>query len=68
LHPKVIEYLLEAAPERIIYLSCNPATQARDLMLLAEAYKCVGVTGFDFYPGTLHLESLAILDRTSLAN
>jgi 23S rRNA (uracil1939-C5)-methyltransferase len=60
---RVVDMLLEAAPQRIIYLSCNPVTQARDLILLKDAYKTSGVTGFDFYPGTLHLESLAILDR-----
>ncbi|HEX3081922.1 MAG TPA: TRAM domain-containing protein [Candidatus Saccharimonadia bacterium] len=64
LHPQVVESLLEAAPARIIYLSCNPATQARDLMVLGSAYKSGPVAGFDFYPGTLHMESLAILDRT----
>lgn len=63
LHGRVIDDLLEAAPARIIYLSCNPATQARDVMLLAGAYSASGVTGFDFYPGTLHVESLVVLDR-----
>jgi 23S rRNA (uracil1939-C5)-methyltransferase len=61
LHPRVIEMLLEAAPGRIIYLSCNPVTQARDIMLLTDAYQPGNVTGFDFYPGTLHLESLITL-------
>lgn len=63
LHPRVINELLVAAPQRIIYLSCNPVTQVRDLILLKDNYSCSGVTGFDFYPGTLHTESLAILER-----
>jgi 23S rRNA (uracil1939-C5)-methyltransferase len=63
LHGRVIDALLEAAPARIIYLSCNPATQVRDLQFLSGAYRAQGVEGFDFYPGTLHLESLAVLER-----
>jgi 23S rRNA (uracil1939-C5)-methyltransferase len=62
LHARVIDDLLEAAPARIIYLSCNPATQVRDVMMLSGSYRAAGVTGFDFYPGTLHLESLVVLD------
>jgi len=63
LHGRVIDSLLEAGPARIVYLSCNPATQVRDVQLLSEAYRAQGVDGFDFYPGTLHLESLVVLDR-----
>jgi 23S rRNA (uracil1939-C5)-methyltransferase len=65
LHQRVIGYLLEAAPKRIIYLSCNPVTQARDLMMLAPDYRAESVLGYDFYPGTLHIETLAVLDRTN---
>jgi len=60
---QVVKSLLAAAPARIIYLSCNPATQARDIALLKEKYTPSDVTGFDLYPGTLHLESLVVLDR-----
>ena len=63
LHPDVIKALMESAPQRIIYLSCNPSTQARDYALLAESYSLQKLFGFDFYPHALHLESLAILDR-----
>jgi 23S rRNA (uracil1939-C5)-methyltransferase len=63
LHPRVIELLRRAAPERIVYLSCNPVTQARDLALLAGMYQAEGVVGFDFFPGILHVESLAVLNR-----
>jgi len=60
---RVVAALLETAPQRILYLSCNPVTQARDIMMLAEKYQPGTVTGFDFYPGTLHLESLVALER-----
>ncbi|HUC20185.1 MAG TPA: hypothetical protein VMR98_01675, partial [Candidatus Polarisedimenticolaceae bacterium] len=61
LHPRVIRWLLEARPKQLIYLSCNPVTQARDIARLQDAYHLQSLTGFDFYPGTLHLEALAIL-------
>jgi 23S rRNA (uracil1939-C5)-methyltransferase len=63
LHPHVVQDLIGATPTRIIYLSCNPATQARDIRLLAEHYRPSPVSGFDFYPGTLHIESLVVFDR-----
>jgi 23S rRNA (uracil1939-C5)-methyltransferase len=58
-----IELLAAAAPRQIIYLSCNPVTQVRDIMLLAEHYTPGAPVGFDFYPGALHLESLVVLTR-----
>ena len=60
---RLVHQILDANPAKIIYLSCNPATQARDVMLLGANYKTAGVTGYDLYPGTLHLESLAVLER-----
>lgn len=63
LEPGVIRAIVAAAPARIIYVSCNPATQARDTLLLSEEYHSSGVQGYDLYPGTLHLESLMIFDR-----
>lgn len=63
LNHKVIEFLLEAKPSRIVYLSCNPVTQARDIKLLGPAYEPSGLKGYDFYPGTLHMESLIVLNR-----
>lgn len=62
LHNNVIEKLLETAPERIIYLSCNPVTQARDVMLLAEKYGVKHHKGYNFFPRTPHIEHLVILD------
>lgn len=62
LHEKVVEKLLEAAPERIIYLSCNPVTQARDVARLAEKYGIRHHQGYNFFPRTPHIEHLVILD------
>ncbi len=63
LHYDVIDQLLQAAPNRIIYLSCNPATQARDVARLAEVYGIRAHTGYNFFPATPHIEHLVILDK-----
>lgn len=65
LHEKVIEQLLESAPQRIIYLSCNPVTQARDVARLAETYGIRHHQGYNFFPRTPHIEHLVILDKKS---
>lgn len=62
LHRDVIEKLLATAPDRIIYLSCNPVTQARDVALLAEKYGVRAHRGYNFFPRTPHIEHLVILD------
>lgn len=62
LHPKLLTAIAEAKPKRIIYLSCNPETQARDYSALAERYEVSVLHGFDFYPQTPHLESLLVLN------
>lgn len=63
LNPRLIEYLIKAGPETIIYLSCNPETQARDYSKLSEKYKLEHIEGFDFYPQTPHVESLIVLKK-----
>ena len=63
LHADVTARLLEAKPPRIIYLSCNPVTQARDIALLNEQYTLKHYQGYNFFPRTPHIEGLAILDR-----
>ncbi|MEO6110036.1 MAG: RsmD family RNA methyltransferase [Candidatus Saccharimonadales bacterium] len=63
LHQDVIVQLLAELPERIIYLSCNPVTQARDIMLLAEKYEIKHHQGYNFFPRTPHIEHLVILDK-----
>lgn len=62
LHQAVVDRLLEARPERIVYLSCNPVTQARDVALLAEAYGVAYHQGYNFFPRTPHIEHLVVLD------
>lgn len=62
LHANVIEKLLESAPQRIIYLSCNPVTQARDVALLASKYGIRHHMGYNFFPRTPHIEHLIVLD------
>ena len=63
LHPKALSGLLKTAPERIVYTSCNPATQARDLNLLGESYDLVSVQPVDMFPQTWHIESVATLHK-----
>jgi len=62
LHPKVVEEILSLAPARIVYVSCNPATQARDVKLLcAEQYRLVRLRPVDMFPHTYHIENVALL-------
>jgi 23S rRNA (uracil1939-C5)-methyltransferase len=63
LHPQVIDALKELAPGRIITVSCNPATLARDLALLADAYEVRSIQPFDLFPHTAHIECVALLNR-----
>ena len=63
LHPDVIATLLQKLPPRIIYLSCNPVTQARDVSLLQEKYEIMHHQGYNFFPRTPHIEHLIILDK-----
>lgn len=62
LHADVVSRLLETKPPRIIYLSCNPVTQARDVSFLLESYKIIHHKGYNFFPRTPHIEYLVILD------
>lgn len=61
LHQNVIERLIEVKPKTIIYLSCNPATQARDVALLKDVYQIKYAHGFNFFPRTPHIENLIVL-------
>ena len=63
LHAKVIDRIMDKKPPLIAYLSCNPSTQARDLALLQPVYKIKITEGYNFFPRTPHIESLAILER-----
>ena len=63
LHTDVVARLLEIKPSRIIYLSCNPVTQARDVALLLKGYAISHTQGYNFFPRTPHIEHLAILEQ-----
>lgn len=63
IHPDVAKVILEAAPERIVYVSCNPASQARDLAILCEKYEITAVQPVDMFPHTQHVENVCALRR-----
>ena len=63
MHPDVVKTILNAAPERIVYVSCNPATQARDLQLMDEQYKVAEVQPVDMFPHTPHVENVVLLTK-----
>jgi len=63
LHSKLVGAILEKQPPKLLYLSCNPITQARDIALLQEVYDLRLLEGYNFFPRTPHIESLAILMR-----
>ena len=63
MHPDVVKTILNAAPQRIVYVSCNPATQARDLQDLDTQYRVVAVQPVDMFPHTPHVENVVLLER-----
>lgn len=63
MHEDVINAILFAAPKRIVYVSCNPATQARDLALLDADYRVAAVQPVDMFPHTHHVENVVLLEK-----
>ena len=63
MHKDVVEQLIKIGPERIVYVSCNSATQARDLALLNEMYKVTRVQPVDMFPQTHHVENVVLLEK-----
>ena len=63
MHPDVVKTILRAAPDRIVYVSCNPATQARDLQDLDEQYKVIEVQPVDMFPHTPHVKNVVLLKK-----
>lgn len=61
MHPQVVEQLLKIKPKRIVYVSCNSATQARDIALLSDTYEVIAVQPVDMFPHTHHVENIALL-------
>ena len=62
MHPDVVKTIKEASPERIVYVSCNPASQARDLAMLSELYTITAVQPVDMFPHTMHVENVCSLE------
>ncbi len=62
MHPDVIKTILRARPRRIVYVSCNPASQARDIAAMSERYKITAVQPVDMFPHTMHVENICKLD------
>ena len=65
IHPDVAKVILNAAPRRIVYVSCNPASQARDLAILCEKYRITAVRPVDMFPHTHHVENVVALEAVS---
>ena len=63
MHKDVIKQLLTLSPERIVYVSCNSATQARDLALLASKYDAIKAQAVDMFPQTHHVENVVLLEK-----
>ena len=59
----MVKTILEAAPQRIVYVSCNPASQARDLAMMSEKYEITAVQPVDMFPQTIHVENICALKR-----
>jgi 23S rRNA (uracil1939-C5)-methyltransferase len=66
MHEDVSRTLLRAAPEKIVYVSCNPATQARDLKILHEKYVVAAVQPVDMFPHTVHVENVVLLVKKTI--
>ncbi len=61
--PEVVEVILNAAPQKIVYVSCNPSTQARDLALMQQHYKLIKTQPVDMFPQTAHVENVVLLKK-----
>jgi 23S rRNA (uracil1939-C5)-methyltransferase len=64
MHPRVLEEIMKLGVPKIVYVSCNPATQARDVKVLCEKnYRIAGLQPVDMFPHTYHIENIALLER-----
>ena len=63
MHEKVVRQILAVEPQKIVYVSCNPATQARDIAILNEKYDVTKVQPVDMFPQTHHVENVILLER-----
>ena len=65
MHPAVVAELVRIKAAKLVYVSCNPSTQARDIQMLSEAYEVATVQGVDMFPQTFHVESVVLLRAKS---
>lgn len=63
IHPDVAKVILDAAPKRMVYVSCNPSSQARDIAILSEKYDIVAIQPVDMFPHTQHVENVCLLTK-----
>ena len=63
MHKKVIKEILNIQPKRIVYVSCNSATQARDLSLMSHDYRVTKIQPIDMFPQTHHVENIIVLEK-----
>jgi 23S rRNA (uracil1939-C5)-methyltransferase len=63
MHKEVVQQILKIAPSKIVYVSCNSATQARDLALMDAAYKVARTQAIDMFPQTHHVENVVLLEK-----
>jgi 23S rRNA (uracil1939-C5)-methyltransferase len=63
MHSDVVKAILRATPSKIVYVSCNPATQARDLQMMSDSYSVTKVQPVDMFPHTLHVENIVLLEK-----
>jgi 23S rRNA (uracil1939-C5)-methyltransferase len=63
MHPKVVEMIVAAGAEKVVYVSCNPATQARDIAMMDDTYKVTAIQPVDMFPHTHHVENVVLLEK-----
>ena len=63
IHPDVAKVIMKASPAKIVYVSCNPASQARDLAMFSELYKIEAVQPVDMFPHTIHVENVVLMSK-----
>ena len=63
MHKDVVQQILNIAPAKVVYVSCNSATQARDLALMDEQYKVIKTQAVDMFPQTFHVENVVLLEK-----
>ena len=68
MHADVVQAILNIQPEKIVYVSCNPATQARDIQLLSGSYETKRIQPVDMFPHTHHVENVVLLEKLKLSS